>query len=169
MHRFLLAAAFALLPAAAHAEFLDPDLGTLQIESIGAPDWVAGPRDGGYIGMCMTCDGTVMLQIQILDDDGTGGRVRSGETTIETYTAVGKANAKRIGGKADYLGTERIDFASAVGFRTVAKAATGDYAVSYQLWDDGKQLVVKVYGPDQTMVDALAEKAYMAAAPLSFR
>ena len=167
--RLLIAAVVALTPLAAQAEFLNPDLATLRIESISAPDWVAGPRDGGYVGMCMTCDGTMMLQVQILDDDGTGGRVKSGETTIETYTAVGKVNAKRLGGKADYLGTERIDFGPAAGFRTRAVAATGDYAVSYQLWDDGKQLVVKVYGPDQTMVDALAEKAYTAAAPLSFR
>lgn len=169
MRRLLFAAALALLPLAAQAEFLNPDLNALKIEAVTEPDWIAGVRDGDYIGMCTTCDGTMILQVQILDDDGTGGRVRSGETTPERYTEIGKANATKLGGDADYFGTERVDFASAVGFRTSARLATGDYSVTYQLWDDGKQLVVKVYGPDQTMVDALAEKAYTAAAPLSFR
>ena len=169
MRRVLLVAAFALLPFAAHAEFLGPDLNQLKIESVSEPDWIAGVRDGAYIGMCTTCDGTMMLQVQIVADDGTGGRVRSGETTTETYTDLGKANAAKLGGDAAYFGTERIDFASAVGFRTTARIATGDYSVTYQLWDDGKQLVIKVYGPDQTVVDALAEKAYTAVAPLSFR
>ena len=169
MRRLLFTAAFALLPLAAHAEFLGPDLNQLKIESVSEPDWIAGVREGDYVGMCATCDGTMMLQVQIRDDDGTGGRVRSGETTAETYTELGEANAAKLGGDAAYLGTERVDFASAVGFRTKARIATGDYSVSYQLWDDGKQLVIKVYGPDQTAVDALAEKAYTAAAPLSFR
>ena len=169
MRHLLLTAALAFLPVAAHAEFLKPDLNRLSIESVTAPDWIAGVRDGAYIGMCTTCDGTMMLQVQVLDDDGTGGRVRSGETTPERYTEIGKTNAAKLGGDAAYFGTERIDFASAVGFRTAARIATGDYSVTYQLWDDGKQLVIKVYGPDQSEVDALAEKAYTAAAPLSFR
>ncbi len=167
--RLLIAAALALSPFAAQAEFLNPDLGTLKIESVAEPDWIAGVRDGAYIGMCTTCDGTMMLQVQVLDDDGTGDRVRSGETTPERYTEIGKENAAKLGGEADYFGTERADFASAVGFRTTARIATGDYSVTYQLWDGGKQLVVKVYGPDQSAVEALAEKAYTAAAPLSFR
>lgn len=169
MYHLLIAVVVALLPIAAQAEFLNPDLGTLQIESVTEPDWIAGMRDGAYIGMCTGCEGTMMLQVQILDDDGTGGRVRSGETTPERYTQIGKINAEKLGGDAAYYGTETVKFASAVGFRTSARIATGDYSVTYQLWDDGKQLVVKVYGADQTMVDALAEKAYTAAAPLSFR
>jgi hypothetical protein len=169
MRSILIAATLALMPLAAHAEFLNPDLNQLTIESVAAPDWIAGVRDGAYVGMCTTCDGTMMLQVQVLDDDGTGGRVRSGETTPERYTEIGTANAAKLGGDAAYFGTERIDFASAVGFRTSARIATGDYSVTYQLWDDGKQLVIKVYGPDQTQVDALAQKAYTAAAPLSFR
>ena len=169
MRRLLLAAAFAMLPLTASAEFLNPDLNQLTIESVGAPNWIAGVRDGTYIGMCTGCDGTMMLQVQILDDDGTGDRVRSGETTPERYTEIGKINAEKLGGDAAYYDTETVKFASAVGFRTSARIATGDYSVTYQLWDDGKQLVVKVYGADQTMVDALAEKAYTAAAPLSFR
>ena len=169
MRRLLLAAAFAVLPAAAEAEFLNPDLNHLTIDSVSAPNWIAGVRDGAYVGMCTSCEGTMMLQVQILDDDGTGERVRSGATTPERYTEIGKTNAEKLGGDAAYYGTETVEFASAVGFRTSARIATGDYSVTYQLWDDGKQLVVKVYGADQTMVDALAEKAYTAAAPLSFR
>jgi hypothetical protein len=47
--------------------------------------------------------------------------------------------------------------------------ATGDYASTYQLWSDGKQLLIRVYGKDQSMVDNIAEKAYSAAAPQTFR
>jgi hypothetical protein len=172
MRHLLLAVAAATasyLPASVQAEFLAPDFATLTIETIAAPDWLAGPRDGAYIAMCVTCDGLTLLEVRIVDDDGTGGRVRTGETTAARYTEIGKANAARIGGESAYYGTEPIAFASAVGFRTQARLATGDYSTSYQPWDDGKQLVVKAYGPDQNMVDELAENAYTAAAPLSFR
>lgn len=170
MRRFLLALlALAVSSPAARAEFLNPDFSSLAIESVAPPDWVAGPRDGSYIGMCVACEGSVLLEVRVADDDGTGERVRTGETTAETYTALGEANAQTLGGDAAYLGTEPIDFASAVGFKTAAKTASGDHAVSYQLWSDGKQLIVRVYGPDQEMVDSLAENAYRAAAPLTFR
>lgn len=165
-----LAALLAFAPLPASAEFLAPDLNTLAIDGVAPPDWIAGVRDGAFIGMCGSCDGgMVMLQIQVLDDDGTGGRVRSGETTAETYTALAKANAEKLGGESDYIGTEPISFGPAVGFRTKARIATGDYSVTHQLWSDGKQLVVKVYGPDESVVDSTAENAYTAAAPLTFR
>jgi hypothetical protein len=165
-----LASALAFAPIAAKAEFLNPDLGKLVIEGVKDPDWVSGVRDGAFIGMCMSCEtGTVMLQVGIGNDDGTGERVRSGETTAEKYTELGKANAAQLGGESAYIGTERIDFGSAVGFKTKAKIATGDFSATYQLWSDGKQLLVKVYGPDEAMVDTTAANAYKAAAELTFR
>jgi hypothetical protein len=165
----VLAASLAFASLSARAEFLDPDLSLLQIESVGPPDWIAGFKDDRYIGLCLTCDGTVTLQVQVLDDDGTGERVRSGETTAETYTALGKENAAQLGGEAAYVSTEPVNFASAVGFRTKAITGAGDFSVTYQLWSDGKQLVAKVYGPDESVVASLAEKVYRAAAPLTFR
>lgn len=65
--------------------------------------------------------------------------------------------------------TKAIEFGSAKGFHTTARAATGDYSTSYQLWADGKQLVVKALGSEQNEVDALAEKAYTAASEISFK
>lgn len=159
-----------LAPNAAHAEFLAPTFESLTIEGVTAPDWIAGPRDGGFIGMCTTCaGGTVLLEVKVNNDDGTGERVRSGETSAERYTEIGEANAQQVGGESDYFGTKRIDFASAVGFKTRAKTATGDFSATYQLWSDGKQLLIRVYGKDQSMVDNVAEKAYSAAAPQTFR
>lgn len=165
-----LASALTFAPIGARAEFLNPDLSGLVIDGVKEPEWIAGVRDGAFIGMCAGCGGaTVMLQVAIGDDDGTGGRVRSGETTTERYTELGKANAAQLGDESAYIGTERIDFGSAVGFKTKAKAATGDFAASYQLWSDGKQLLVRVYGPDEAMVDTTAANAYKAAAELTFR
>jgi len=164
-----LAAIPLLAPLPAAAEYLNPDWSALTIEGVASPDWIAGEREGAYIGMCTACDGTMMLQVRVLPDDGTGGRVRAGETTAETYTEIGKANAAQLGGDSAYYGTEPVTFASAVGFRTSARAATGDYASGYQLWSDGHQLIVTVYGTDQSMVEATADNAYKAAAPLTFR
>lgn len=163
-------AAVLLMATSAHAEYLAPTFEDLVIEDVSAPDWITGLRDGGFIGMCSTCPGGVMLlEVKVHDDDGTGERVRSGETTVERYTDIGEANAARLGGESDYFGTKRIDFGSAVGFKTRAMTATGDYASTYQLWSDGKQLLIRVYGKDQSMVDNIAEKAYSAAAPQTFR
>lgn len=165
---FILAATtFAPLPAM--AEFLDPDWSTLTIEGVSEPDWVAGVREGDYIGMCTSCDETLMLQVQTGRDDGTGERVRSGETTAASYTEQGKANAQTLGGGAEYYDTKDIDFASAVGFKTSARAGTGHYSASYQLWSDGRQLIVRVFGKDQAQVEDIAAKAYAAAAPLTFK
>ena len=86
-------AAVLALTVPAMAEFLSPDWSKLSIEGLDEPDWILGVQDGAYIGMCVTCDGTLMLQVQVLPDDGTGSRVRSGETTAESYTAMGEANA----------------------------------------------------------------------------
>lgn len=160
----------AMTPVAAKAEFLAPTFETLSIESVTEPDWVAGIRDGGYIGMCSDCPGGMMLlEVRVLNDDGTGGRIRSGETTAATYTEIGEANAARLGGESAYFGTKKIAFGPALGFKTRARTATGDFAATYQLWSDGKQLLIRVYGKDQTMVDNVAEKAYSAAAPQTFR
>lgn len=171
--RFSLAACLAallILPTAAQAEFLAPTFQDLQIEGVVAPEWIAGPRDGAFIGICGTCPGgNMLLEVKILNDDGTGGRVASGETTADTYTEIGKANAERLGGESDYFGTKRIDFGPAVGFKTRAMTATGDFSSTYQLWSDGKQLLIRVYGKDQSVVDNVAEKAYSAAAPQTFR
>lgn len=164
-----LAAVLAAAPLPAMAEFLSPDWSSFSISGIEQPDWVAGEREGNYIGMCLTCGETLMFQVQTLPDDGTGGRVKSGETTAETYTEIGKANAERLGSGAAYYGTEDISFASAVGFKTSAMTATGDYASTYQLWDDGQQLIVKAYGKDQKRVEKLAKDAFTAAAPMTFK
>jgi len=173
MQRFLPAlAALPLLLAtvAANAEFLSPTFEDLSIEGVAAPDWIAGPREGAYIGMCATCEsGSMLLEVKVLNDDGTGGRVHSGETTTDTYTEIGKSNAQSLGGEADYFGTKKIAFGPAVGFKTRARTASGDFSSTYQLWSDGKQLLIRVYGKDQTMVDNVAEKAYSAAAPQTFR
>ncbi|WMT91565.1 hypothetical protein [Pelagibacterium sp. H642] len=95
--------------------------------------------------------------------------IRSGETTAQTYTEIGEANASQMGGEAAYYGTKEIAFASAVGFVTQARTATGDFAVSYQLWSDGQQLIVRVYGKDQAAVEEIGARAYEQAAPLTFR
>lgn len=158
-----------LLINPAAAEFLAPDWSKLSIEGISEPDWITGIRDGAFIGMCGACEESVMLQVQDLADDGTGGRVRSGETTTETYTALGEANAAKLGGDSAYYGTEPLTFASAVGFTTRARIATGDYSATYQLWSDGHQLLVKVYGANQATVYSVAERAFRAAAPATFR
>ena len=155
------------LPAT--AEFLSPNWSGLNIKGVDEPDWIVGVQHGAYIGMCVTCDGTLMLQVQVLPDDGTGSRVRSGETTAESYTALGAANAAQLGGTSAYYGTKLVNFASAVGFKTRARTAAGDYSATYQLWSDGQQLVVKVYGKDQSIVDTLAERVFGAAAPQTFR
>lgn len=158
-----------LFASPAQAEFLDPDWKSFSVDGVAAPDWIAGENDGNYIALCTACDGTMMFEIKVLPDDGTGGRVASGETTAERYTEIGKANAATLGGDADYFGTETITFGSAQGFSTQARGATGDYSATYQLWNDGKQLLVRVYGADQAEVDALAGKVYKAAAPVTFR
>jgi hypothetical protein len=158
-----------LTPAVAYAEFLAPDWATLSINGVQQPDWVAGVREDAYIGMCLTCDGSMMLEIKTVPDDGTGRRVRSGETTAQTFTEIGETNAGRIGGDAAYFGTKAIEFGSAMGFKTRARIATGDYSATYQLWSDGQQLIVRVYGADQAKVDAMAANAFEAAAPLTFR
>ncbi|WMT87666.1 hypothetical protein NO932_03395 [Pelagibacterium sp. 26DY04] len=158
-----------LAPVPATAEFLAPDWSTLSIEGVSPPDWFAGVREGNYIGMCTGCDGTMLLEVRVVPDDGTGDRIRSGETTAQTYTEIGEANASQMGGEAAYYGTKEIAFASAVGFVTQARTATGDFAVSYQLWSDGQQLIVRVYGKDQAAVEEIAARAYEQAAPLTFR
>ena len=167
-----LASAFAALailaPLPAAAEFLDPDWSDLSIDGIAAPDWLSGVNEGDFVGMCTTCEGTMMFQVQTRPDDGTGGRVHSGVTTTETYTEIGKTNAAQLGNGAAYYGTEAVDFAAAKGFKTSARGATGDYSATYQLWDDGQQLIVRVYGADQDQVDSLADTVYEAAAPLTF-
>lgn len=157
----------AALPA--QAEFLSPDWADLSVKEISGPDWIAGARDGGFIGMCTGCDGTMMLEVRTVPDDGTGGRVHSGETTAETYTEIGQANAERLGGDTAYYGTEAIDFASAKGFVTSARIATGNYSISYQLWDDGQQLLIRVYGADQAKTEEIAAAVFEAAAPMTFR
>ncbi|SFV30938.1 hypothetical protein SAMN05216456_1180 [Devosia crocina] len=170
-HRFLaFLAALLFIPAAAQAEYLEPTFEDLTIEGVAAPDWITGIRDGGFIGMCAECPGGLMLiEVKVHNDDGTGDRVRSGETTAERYTEIGEANAASLGGESAYFGTEGLEFASAVGFRTKARTAIGQYSSTHQLWSDGKQLLVRVYGNDQSMVDNIAEKAYSAAAPQTFR
>jgi len=163
------AALTVLTPLPAFAEYLAPDWSDFYVPSVSAPNWIAGARDGAYIGMCVACDGTMLLEVRVNRDDGTGERVRSGETTAETYTELGKANASQLGGDAEYYGTEDIAFASAVGFATHARIGTGDYSSTYQLWSDGQQLIVRVVGKDRAMVDAVAEDVYEAATPLTFR
>lgn len=164
-----LAALALLAPLPAQAEYLDPDWTDFTVDGIEEPDWLAGMRNGDYIGMCNTCDSTMMLQVQTGPDDGTGGRVHSGETTAKTYTQIGRANAEKFGNGAAYYGTEAIDFATAKGFKTSAKTAMGDYSSTYQLWDDGHQLIVRVLGADQAEVERIADKVYEAAAPLTFK
>jgi hypothetical protein len=164
-----LAALMVLASAPAQAEFLNPDWSGLSIEGVERPGWIAGPGDGNYVAMCTACDGTLMFEVKILPDDGTGGRVASGETTAERYTEIGKANADSLREPADYFGTENIAYASGKGFVTSARGATGDYSSTYQLWSDGKQLLVRVYGDDQAEVKRLAQQVYKAAAPMTFR
>ena len=164
-----LALLVAMAPLPAQAEFLDPDWSSFAIDGVAAPDWIAGENDGAYIALCTACEGSMMFQVQVLPDDGTGERVAAGVTTPETFTQIGKANAQNLGGTADYYGTEAIDYASGQGFSTRARGATGDYSATYQLWSDGKQLLVKVYGSDQAEVERLAGRVYKAAAPLTFR
>jgi hypothetical protein len=165
-----LASTLAVAPLAVRAEFLSPTFETLVIDGVAAPEWIAGPHDGGFIGMCNDCPGGLMLlEVKVLIDDGTGVRVKSGETTAETFNQIGKANVAKLGGESAYYSTERIDLGEAVGFKTSARAATGDFSATYQLWSDGKQLLVRVYGKDQELVDTIAEKTYKAAAPLTFR
>ncbi|QQR40494.1 hypothetical protein [Devosia rhizoryzae] len=156
-------------PLSAQAEFLDPDWSAFSIEGVAAPDWIAGENDGNYIALCTACEGTMMFEVKVLPDDGTGGRVASGETTADRFTEIGSANAATLGGDADYYGTEDIEYGSAQGFSTRARGATGDYSATYQLWNDGKQLLIRVYGADQAEVDAMASKVYEAAAPVTFR
>lgn len=165
----LLAALLAAAPLPAMAEYLSPDWEGFSIEGVAAPDWIAGVRDGDYIGMCTACEGTMMLQVQVRPDDGTGRRVRSGETTLQTYDALGRANAEQIGNGAQYLGTRELSFGPGIGFQTRAISATGDFSSTHQLWSDGQQLIVKVYGKNKKAVEALGEKAFAAAAPLTFR
>jgi len=157
-----------LAPLPALAEYLDPDWSDLTIDGVAAPDWISGVREGDFIGMCTSCEGSLMLQVQARADDGTGSRVASGETTADTWTEIGKANAAQLGNGAEYYSTEDVTFASAKGFRTSAKGATGDYSATYQLWADNQQLIVKVYGADQDRVDELATQVFDAAAPLTF-
>lgn len=164
-----LAAVLAFTPLPAFAEFLAPDWSELVIEGVAPPDWSAGVNDGDYVGMCVACDGSLMLEVRVVPDDGTGGRVHSGETTVETYTRIGQSNAEQLGNGAAYYGTKAVTYASAKGFRTSARGATGDYSSTYQLWSDGQQLLVRVFGENQSQVKALARKAYEAAAPLTFR
>ena len=55
MRRLLLAVAvFGLSPVTAQAEFLQPDFAALAIPAVTEPEWVAGPRDGGYIGLSIS-------------------------------------------------------------------------------------------------------------------
>lgn len=74
-----------------------------------------------------------------------------------------------MGGTAAYYGTEAINYAAGQGFATMARGATGDYSASYQLWSDGKQLLIRVHGADRAEVDKLALKVFKAAAPVTFR
>jgi hypothetical protein len=168
--RFLpLAALLAFASVPAQAEFLDPDWTTFSVKGVEAPDWIAGPNDDNYIGMCTGCTDSLMFEVKVLPDDGTGGRIASGATTAQTFTDLGKANAERLGEPADYYSTEDISYASALGFTTRARGLTGDYSATYQLWSDGQQLIVRVYGKDQDEVERIAAQVYKAAAPRTFQ
>jgi hypothetical protein len=157
-----LAAAAAMacaVSAQARADFAFTDLTRADISRFSAPKWQAKAEANRVTVLCTDCPGVSAIDIQIADDDGTGGRIRSGETTAETMAAIGRANAARNPGVSQYFGAEAVRRGSAVGFRQEAKAADR-YFISYMLYDGGKRLIMRGVSPDREVARDLAKRAY---------
>ncbi len=162
--RFVTTTAIILAVApAAKADFAFTDLTRADLSVFDAKRWTARQEAARITLACGDCPGLSAIDIQIGDDDGTGDRVRSGQTTAATMTELGRANAARNPKVSEYFGAEAISRGGAVGFRHEARAMQ-QFTVTYILWDGGKRLIVRGLSPDRAVARRIAKEGYDAVA-----
>ncbi|MGL4242762.1 MAG: hypothetical protein ACRCTI_16745 [Beijerinckiaceae bacterium] len=159
MRLLLLAAALLPLASPARADFAVTDLTRVELSGFDTARWSARQEPARLTLHCTGCPGISAIDVQISDDDGTGGRVRSGETTASTMEQIGRANAARNPGASEYYGAEAVVRGGAVGFRQEAKALS-QFVVTYVLWDGGKRLIVRGMAPDRAAARSLAAEGF---------
>jgi hypothetical protein len=157
LRQFALTVALGTLATAAIAEgFATRDLTTVTVDQAAFPplDWLARAEPDRLTLMCTTCAGLVAVDILIgRQDDGTEGRIRSGETTMADMEAVCQANdaACRLTG---------LDVGPAVGWQTVWPRGSG-FGSTVIAIRDGDLLTVRAVADtaavaEQVAADALA-------------
>jgi hypothetical protein len=158
MRSVLVIAALALaMPA--QAQFAFTDLTGIDLTPFDKARWTAKAEPNRLTMLCGSCPSVTAVDITMGDDDGTGERVRSGQTTAESMAALGRANAARSPGASEYYGAEAIRRGAAVGFRQEARALDR-YTVTYILWDGGKRLIVRGLSPNRDEARRVAREAY---------
>jgi hypothetical protein len=154
------AVAGALAAAApAAADFAFTDLTRVNLAPFDKARWTAKAEPNRLTMLCASCPSVTAVDVQMGDDDGTGERVRSGQTTAESMTAIGRANAARNPGVSEYYGAEAIRRGGAVGFRQEAKALDR-FTVTYILWDGGKRFIVRGLSPSRDEARRVAREAF---------
>jgi hypothetical protein len=147
------------LATPAHADFAVADLTRVDLSRFDAGRWSAKQEAARITLACTACEELTAIDIQLGDDDGTEGRIRSGQTTAESMSAIGRANAARSAGAGEYFGAEAIRRGAAVGFRQEARAL-GQFITTYILWDGGKRLIIRGSAPDRAVSRRIAQEGY---------
>jgi hypothetical protein len=144
---------------AARADFVFTDLTRASLSAFDSARWSSKQESDRITLVCEDCPAISAVDIQIGADDGTGERVRSGQTTAATMTEIGRRNAARNPGASEYFGAEAIRRGTAVGFRQEARALR-QFTVTYILWDGGHRLIIRGFAPDRDVARRIAQEGY---------
>jgi hypothetical protein len=121
----------------------NPDLSTLTVDTatLSPGEWISRLEQGRATLACLGCTGDPVIDIQIgRQDDGTEGRIRSGETTFADLEALCQAR--------DPACTLRgLDVAPAVGWATEYMIG-GQAAQTIAVLRDGDLLTIRVLSTD---------------------
>ncbi|MGL4310983.1 MAG: hypothetical protein ACRCSU_10885 [Paracoccaceae bacterium] len=144
-----------------HAEgFARPDLTELAFDrsALSAGEWIDRAEPARMTLICMGCDHAPVLDVVIgRQDDGTEGRVRSGETTIAMLekNCIARDPVCRI---------EALDLSPAVGWLSSYRIGS-QYAHTIVVLRDGDLLTIRSLADDAITARANADAAVMTIVP----
>jgi hypothetical protein len=158
MRSLILSALLSVIACVGHAEgFATRDLSQVVVDPkvFPATDWVARAEPDRLTLMCVTCGGLTAIDVLIgRQDDGTEGRVRSGETTMADMEAICQGNdpACRLTG---------LDVGPGVGWQTVWPQGDG-FGSTVIVIRDGDLLTIRALADTSDQAQRMAADALAA-------
>ena len=139
--------------------FTVTDLRKLDASSFTNDHWTAKPTKERVILACTNCSVTTALDIQIRRvDDGTEGRIRSGQTTAASMFDICKNNAKKTGSTC--ISLKEANHKNAVGFVSSTDLFNNTFTSTYVIWQNGYILIMRAIAADQKEATSIGKKAF---------